>query len=60
MTSARTLFGVEVGDLAGLALSNLFDGETVGSVESHLAAARAGAPAARATCAPCAGGIRCR
>ena len=40
--AARALFGVEVGDLTGLALTQMFSADTIGSVEEHLNAVRAG------------------
>ena len=41
--AARALFGVEVGELTGLGLLNLFDAGTVSAVASHLASVRVGA-----------------
>ena len=40
--AARTMFGVEVGELAGLALGQMFDEETAQRVQAHLDAVRAG------------------
>ena len=40
--AARMIFGVQVGDLAGLAVGQMFDSESAGAVQSHLAAVGAG------------------
>ncbi|GAC1347499.1 MAG: transcriptional regulator PpsR [Acetobacteraceae bacterium] len=40
--AARGLFGVEVGELAGLGLSHMFSGEGAGQVQAHLDAVRSG------------------
>jgi transcriptional regulator PpsR len=40
--AARTVLGVEVGDLAGLGLAQLFSRDSVTQVEGHLGAVRAG------------------
>lgn len=41
--AARTVFGVDVGDLAGLPVARMFDGNTIGAVNAHLAAVLDGA-----------------
>jgi PAS domain-containing protein len=40
--AARTMFGVEIGQLAGLGLNEIFTPETYGGVEAHLGSVRAG------------------
>ncbi len=40
--AARTIFGVEVGDLTGLSLLQMFSADTVAAIEAHLNAVRAG------------------
>ena len=41
--AARSLFGIEVGELAGLALDQMFSAESVPVVQAHLSAVRSGA-----------------
>ena len=41
--AARTVFGVDVGDLAGLPVGRMFDADTAGAVNAHLAAVLDGA-----------------
>lgn len=40
--AARTMFGIGVGDPAGLGLAQFFGGESVKAIEAHLGAVRAG------------------
>ena len=41
--AARALFGVDVGDLAGLPLRQMFDAETLAAIDAHLSAVSGGA-----------------
>ncbi len=56
--AARAMFGVEVGELAGLGLHQMFDAEGAATVQGHLNAVRAGSRAegVRAKTAPRAAG----
>ncbi len=54
--AARGIFGVDVGELAGLAIGKMFDAESAAAVEAHLAAVLGGAQADEANARTARGG----
>ncbi|MBV8914398.1 MAG: PAS domain-containing protein [Acetobacteraceae bacterium] len=57
--AARSIFGAEIGELAGLGLAEMFSENTVGAVEAHLGAVRAGSRPADVRATTAGRGKRC-